>query len=224
MPKLATLWKGFRFGMLLQLAVGPICLFVLLAAFTVGFWPAMGAVLAVTLTDVAYIALSSLGAAALLGKPSAQRAARLLGGAVLCLFGLDMLLGALGIRLLPGVRLFAAQAGGSVFWQALFLTASNPLTVLFWGGALTAKVAENGFDRRGLLLFASGCVLSTAVFLTAVAALGGTFRGSLDAVAVDVLNAIVGLALIGFGIRLMLRKDAPTKTDNPSNAHSDAAQ
>lgn len=208
MPRRLSLWQGFRFGMLLQLAVGPVCLFVLRAAFTAGFWPAMGAVLAVTLTDAAYIALSSLGAAALLARPSAQRAARLLGGAVLCLFGLDMALGVLGIKLIPGVRMFSAEASGSLFWQALFITASNPLTILFWGGALTAKVAENGLDRGGLILFATGCVMATAVFLTAVAAIGASFMGGMSETAIGVLNAAVGLALIWFGIRLMLlRKD-----------------
>ena len=205
MPK--QLLSGLRFGMLLQLAVGPVCLFVANAAITAGFWPAMGAVAAVTLTDAAYIALSAVGAAALFAKPAVRKAARIVGGAVLCLFGLDMALGAFQVQLLPGIRLFAVDAGGSLFLQALLITASNPLTILFWGGALTAKGAGDGFTRRGLALFSAGCVLATLLFLTAVAALGGVLTGSLSAPLMAGLNAAVGLLLVGFGIRLILQKE-----------------
>lgn len=207
MRPMRTLWQGLRFGMLLQLAVGPVCLFVLSASFTVGFGQAMAAVVAVALVDAVYITLSALGAAALLAKPGARRAAQAVGGAVLCLFGADALLGALGISLLPGVRLFAPAQGGGLFMQALLLTASNPLTILFWGGALAARVAENQWNRWQLLCFALGCMLATALFLTAVAALGGALTGSLPQAAILALNAVVGAVLIAFGLRLLLRRE-----------------
>ena len=205
MPK--QLLSGLRFGMLLQLAVGPVCLFVANAALTAGFWPAMGAVAAVTITDAAYIALSAVGAAALFAKPAVRKVARIVGGAVLCLFGLDMALGAFQVQLLPGIRLFAADAGSNLFLQALLITASNPLTILFWGGALTAKVAGDGFTRHGLVLFSAGCVLATFLFLTTVAALGGVLTGSLSAPLMAGLNAAIGLMLAGFGIRLIMQKE-----------------
>ena len=194
--------------MLLQLAVGPVCLFVLNASFTLGFRRALAAVAAVALVDAAYIALSAVGAAALLSKPGARRIARATGAAVLCLFGADALLGALGVSLLPGVRLFAPSQSGGLFVQALLLTASNPLTILFWGGALAARVAENQWNRGQLFLFSMGCVLATALFLNAVAALGGALTGKLPMFAIQALNALVGAALIAFGLRLLLRKEA----------------
>jgi threonine/homoserine/homoserine lactone efflux protein len=191
-----------------------VCLFVLNAAIAAGFWQAMGAVAAVTLTDAAYIALSALGASALFRKPAVRGVARKLGGAVLCVFGLDMALGALGIRLIPGVRLFAVDTGGSTFWQTLALTASNPLTILFWGGALAARVSTGDLRKRGLLGFACGCVLATAVFLTTVAALGGALMGRLDGMAISVMNMAVGVALVYFGVRLACKHEpvaaAPT--------------
>lgn len=207
MRELRLVLQGLRFGMLLQLAVGPVCLFVLGSSFTDGFRQALSAVAAVALVDTAFIALSALGAAALLAKPFARRAARAVGGLVLCLFGADTLLGALGITLLPGIRLFAPTQGRGLFAQALLLTASNPLTILFWGGALAAKVAENHWRTGQLLCFALGCVLATALFLSAVAALGGALAGKLPFIAVRVLNAAVGGALIAFGLRLLLCRE-----------------
>ncbi len=60
------IYKGFLFGLLLQLAVGPICLYVLQASVSEGIVYAEIIVLAVTLVDSLYIMLAVLGAAVLL--------------------------------------------------------------------------------------------------------------------------------------------------------------
>lgn len=53
--------KGLRLGLLLQLSVGPIFLFVLQTAIARGIADALAAVLAVTLVDAGYIILALLG-------------------------------------------------------------------------------------------------------------------------------------------------------------------
>ena len=201
-----TVWKGLCFGMLLQLAVGPVCLFVLNTSAGYGFVRSLPLVAAVTLADALYVALSCLGVAALVSRPGVKAVVRAAGCAVLLLFGADMLLGAFGVSLLPGIRLFSASSGGSVFVKGLFFTLSNPLTILFWSGMLTAKVTENRWDKKHLAFFASGCVLSTVVFLTAVAAVGGLLGGVLPNAVIALFNAIVGLVLMYFGVRLISKK------------------
>lgn len=207
MRSAALLAKGLRFGMLLQLAVGPLCLMVLNVSAKLGFMNTLPLIAAVTLADALYVALSALGAAALVGRKGFKNVIRIVGSAVLMLFGLDMLLGALGHSLLPGVRLFSASSGASLFLQGLLLTLSNPLTILFWSGMLTAKVAENRWDRSQLFFFAVGCVLSTALFLTLAAALGSAAGEFLPKAVIQVLNAAVGAALIYFGVRLAVKRE-----------------
>ncbi len=63
-------FSGLRFGMLLQIAIGPMCLMVFNTAKNAGFWVAMSLVLAVALVDAFYIALASIGVSRLLKKPS----------------------------------------------------------------------------------------------------------------------------------------------------------
>lgn len=201
-----TVWKGFCFGMLLQLAVGPVCLFVLNTSAGYGFVKTLPLVAAVTLADALYVGLSCLGVAAVVNRPKVKAAVRVMGCAVLFLFGLDMLLGPFGVTLLPGFRLFSVSSGGSVFLKGLVLTLSNPLTILFWSGMLTAKVTENRWDKKHLAFFASGCVMATVIFLSAVAAVGGLLGGVLPNMVIAVLNAVVGLVLIYFGVRLIRRK------------------
>ncbi len=208
MRKAGLVWRGLRFGMLLQLAVGPVCLLTLSAAGTLGFWPAMALVAAVTLADAFYIFLSSLGVGAVVNRPRVKMAMKLLGGGMLILFGLDAALGALGISLIPGISLFSAGENANLFIQGLIVTLSNPLTILFWGGMLTARVMESHWNRAELAAFAVGCVLATLLFLTAVAGLGSIFIGRVPDVAIRVLNFGVGAALCYFGLRLLLCKES----------------
>ena len=201
-----TVLLGLRFGMLLQLAVGPVCLMVLNTSAKVGFARTLPLIAAVTLADALYVALSCLGVAAVIGRPGVKAVIRFAGGAVLVLFGADTLLTALGASLLPGIRLFFAGPGGSLFGQGLLLTLSNPLTILFFSGMLSAKVAQNRWDRPHLFHFAAGCVLATVAFLTPAAFAGSLAGVFLPAGAIAAMNAAVGAALIYFGVRMVFPK------------------
>ena len=200
------IFKGLRFGMILQLAVGPLCFLTFRTAAEAGFWAGMQVTLSVTLADALFVALSGLGAAAVLNRAKVKAAVQWAGCLILCLFGLDIILGAFDIALLPGVSLLGAPGGG-LFWQGFVLTASNPLTIVFWGGVFTAQVARHHWDRRQLVLFAMGCVLSTLLSLSLVAALGSWLSGFLPETAVQILNVLVGVVLIAYGIKLLLRKE-----------------
>ena len=81
------LFQGLRLGMLLQLAIGPLCLLVFETAAAQGFFAALLAVCAIALVDALYIALSLLGVAALLQKARVRTAVKWAGCAVLVLFG-----------------------------------------------------------------------------------------------------------------------------------------
>ena len=200
------IYKGFRFGMLLQFAVGPVCLLVLRASAAGGFLDGLLVTLAAALIDALFIALSVAGAAAVIGRPKVKAAIRWIGCLTLAFFGLDMILSALRVPFLPQLALFTPQGGG-LFWQGVLLTASNPLTILFWGSAFAAQTVQNGWNRRQLGFFAVGCVASTLLSLSAVAALGSVLGGVLPETVIRVLNALVGAALIVFGLKLLLKKE-----------------
>lgn len=83
MPDLALLWERLRFGMLLQFAVGPVCLMVLNTSLSAGFLPTLSFIAAVALVDAFYIALSSFGATAILNRPTVKRKAQWVGSLIL---------------------------------------------------------------------------------------------------------------------------------------------
>ncbi len=81
--------KGFKFGMILQLAIGPISLFVIRTALSEGFWPAQMAALGTVVTDGAEIILAIIGVGLILEKNRfAKTALKYFGIAVLLIYGI----------------------------------------------------------------------------------------------------------------------------------------
>ncbi|MCZ2416482.1 MAG: LysE family transporter [Burkholderiales bacterium] len=51
----------------------------------------------------------------------------------------------------------------SAFINALLLTLSSPLTIVFWAGIFTAKITSGETTREEVYYFAAGAILSTPV-------------------------------------------------------------
>ena len=198
-------FDGLKFGMLLQLAVGPMCLMVFNTANNMGFLTAMSLVLAIALVDAFYIILASVGASKLLEKDGVKKVFKLLGSIVLMIFGLNIVLNVFGINIIPGLNFNSSSS--SIFIQGIVLTLSNPITIVFWGSILTAKIIEEQFSKKELTIFSIGLVSATLLFLSAVAILGIIVASFIPNNVINILNIIVGIVIIGFGIRLLLKKD-----------------
>ncbi len=191
--------------MLLQIAVGPVSFFIFQTAAFSGFATAVSAVAGVALVDALYILAALLGIGALIEKkPALRRVLKYAGAAVLVLFGLNMAAGVFFTEFLPGLRL-ANLSGGSAFLSAALLTLSSPLTIVFWAGVFSQRLSEESLARRDMTLYGLGAVLSTLLFLSAIAALGTLTNAFLSHDAVSILNVIVGLLLIVWGVRTALK-------------------
>ncbi len=198
--------KGIKFGMLLQLAVGPMCVMVFQTSATYGLLISLSLVLAIAIVDAIYIALSGLGIAAILNNNRVKYIIKIFGCIVLVLFGANTIAGAFHLTLLPSITLFSNISGRSIFVQGLLLTASNPLTIIFWSGVFSTQIIEHNYNTRQLFFFGFGCVLSTLCFLSLIAILGTVISGFLSQNVIEFLNICVGIILIYFGIRLLLKK------------------
>lgn len=200
------LMKGFRFGMLLQFAVGPMCLLVFQTASKDGFWNGFILVLAISLVDACYIGLSAIGASKVLKKQSIKAAFKVISAIILIVFGMNISLGALGQSILPNLALFQGNESHDLLLKGILLTASNPLTIIFWSGVFASQVLEHNFNKRQVVEFGIGCVCSTLGFLTAISGLGTVANAFLSTNVIRILNFIVGLIIIGFGVKLLVKK------------------
>ncbi len=196
---------GLKFGMLLQLAVGPMCLMVFNTAKNVGFLVALTLVFAIALVDAFYIILASLGVSKILDKPKLKKALKIIGSLVLIIFGANIILNVFNINIIQGLNL--KPTSSNIFIQGLILTLSNPITIVFWGSVLTTKIIEDKLNKKELTVFSVGLVSSTLIFLTFVAVLGTMLSSFIPENVSSIMNIIVGILIIFFGIKMLLKKE-----------------
>lgn len=198
-------FSGLKFGLLLQIAVGPMCLMVFNTAKNVGFLVALSLVLAIALVDAFYITLAGLGVSKLLEKEKIKKIFKIIGSLVLILFGINIILNVFGINIIPGLNLKPTST--NIFIQGLVLTLSNPITIVFWGSILTTKIIEDKLKKKELIFFSIGLVSSTLLFLTLVAILGTMLSNFIPDNISSILNVIVGILIIFFGIKMFVKKE-----------------
>ena len=196
---------GLKFGMLLQLAVGPMCLMVFNTAKNVSFLVALSLVLAIALVDAFYILLAGLGVSKLMEKKKVKTIFKIVGSLVLIIFGLNIILNVFNINIIPGLNLKPSTT--NIFIQGLILTLSNPITIVFWGSVLTTKIIDDGLKKKELVIFSIGLVSATLFFLTLIAVLGTILSGFIPESVSNILNIIVGLLIIFFGIKMLVKKE-----------------
>ena len=198
------LYNGFKFGMLLQFAIGPVCLFIFQIAALKGFYTAFTGVLGVSIIDGLYILSAILGIAYIIERKSTKIALKIFGAIVLLIFGASNVLSLFNISLLPSLGLDNVSYSGNAFLSAVILTASNPLSIIFWAGVFSAKLAEEGMKRRDFYSFGFGALLSTVFFLTIIFIRGSLTGTFLPSYIIQILNLVVGFLLIYFSIRMFL--------------------
>ena len=196
---------GLKFGMLLQLAVGPMCLMVFNTAKNVGFLVSLTLVLAIALVDAFYIVLASLGISKILDKPKVKKVFKIIGSLVLIVFGINIILNVFNINIIPGLNL--KPNSSNIFIQGLVLTLSNPITIVFWGSILTTKIIEDNLNKKELAIFSIGLVSSTIIFLTFVSVLGTILSSFIPENISNVLNIVVGILIVFFGVKLIVKKE-----------------
>lgn len=196
------IFKGFKFGMILQLAIGPMCMFVFQNAVAGGFWSGEMSVLGTALVDSSEIILAILGVAAILERSKkAEKFLKIFGVAILLLFGAASIFSAFHISILPSLQLGALGEGKSILIKAVILALSDPLTIVFWAGIFSAKITEEKMTRGELYQFACGCVLATLSFLSFVSLMGTVTKQVLPDIVVSLLNFGVGLCMFWFAYK-----------------------
>ncbi|MBR0491827.1 MAG: LysE family transporter [Clostridia bacterium] len=196
---------GLKFGMLLQLAVGPMCLMVFNTAKNVGFLVSLTLVLAIALVDAFYIILASFGVSKIMDNPKIKKVFKIIGSIVLIIFGINIILNVFNINIIPGLNL--EPTSSNIFIQGLILTLSNPITIVFWGSVLTTRIIEDKFSKNELTIFSVGLVSSTLIFLTFVAVLGTILSNFIPENISNIMNIIVGILIVFFGVKMIVKKE-----------------
>lgn len=200
------LFKGFKFGMLLQFAIGPVCIFIFQIASLKGFYIAEIGVLGVALIDGFFISIASLSIASIIDRKNIRIFLKIFGAAILFVFGLSTVLSQFDISFLPSLSIQNISNSNNVFSRAIILTISNPLTIIFWTGVFSSKVAEENMKRKDIYSFGFGALFSTIFFLTLIVLLGSFAKKFFSTNVLQIMNIAVGFLLMYFSIRMILKK------------------
>lgn len=196
---------GLKFGMLLQFAIGPITLLILQLAISGGFIQGFMGVLGAFIADALFVVLAILGVGALIKRyPKQFDAIKWSGAVVMVIFGLAMVLSVFGIHLLPQIKLVDAVNVQSALIKVFILTTANPMTILFWTGVFAAKVGDFSDSISAPWLYGGGAVAATLLFQTLVVAAGVMMNLFIEGRLLEILNGLVGVVIIVFGMKLII--------------------
>ena len=70
----------------------------------------------------------------------------------------------------------------------------------------SAKISEEDMRRKDIYSFGFGALLSTIFFLTLIALIGNFAKSFLSTSVIQILNLLVGVLLIYFSIRMILKR------------------
>jgi threonine/homoserine/homoserine lactone efflux protein len=188
-------------GLFLQLAVGPVFFYIFKITLSSNYLNALFAIIAVTLVDYLYIALSILGLGRILENAKAKKITGIIGSAALIAFGASILLNAFASKTSPAGTYTAGITALGSFVNCFILTVSSPLTIVFWSSIFTTKALENGYSRKQVMVFGLGAGASTFIFLTAAMFILSLVKAGIPDTVVSWLNVIVGALLVGYGAK-----------------------
>lgn len=192
--------SGIKTGLFLQLAIGPVFFYVVGISIESNFTNSLLAVLAVTIADYIYIALSIIGIGKLLQKERIKRNFGLLSSIILMLFGIMVLYKGLGHISQPQQISSLVWTPLNSFMCAFILTISSPLTIIFWSSTFSAKAIENNYRRNALFLFGVGAGSATFIFFSLAMAVLAILKTNIPDLMVQIMNCLVGLILIYYGV------------------------
>jgi threonine/homoserine/homoserine lactone efflux protein len=204
---------GIRFGMILQFAIGPICLLVFRTSGTLGLFQGITVVIGVALIDALYIFLASIGMGSILDNSKIKRTLKYIGGIVIIIFGFNIILNSFNFTIIPNIRIVQNNTHNA-FVQGLILTISNPLSIIFWGGVFSGKIGNENYSKFDIFQFGIGCIISTITFLSVIAVIGSIVNVFLTEIVINVINAIVGFIIILFGIKIITRREQDSSRPN----------
>ena len=197
--------EGIKFGLILQFAIGPMCLMVFNTAKNSGFFIAELLVFIIALVDVFYITIACLFSNKLLEHKKFINTYRIIGSIIIMLLGLNIILNVFNINIIPGISI--NRTFKSIFIEGLVLALSNPITIVFWTSVLTAKLTEEKMKKRDLIKFCMGLVSATLLFLSFVNLIGVFVSRFIINDVAFIINILVGLVIMYFGFKTMIGKN-----------------
>jgi arginine exporter protein ArgO len=204
--------NGLATGLFLQLAIGPVFFYIINLALQRSIYDGLVAVLAVTIVDYFYITLSIVGIGKLLEKEKTKNVFGIISSIVLVIFGAIILKGVVANGLSATVAVESTSLISS-FLSVFILTISSPMTIVFFTGLFAAKAVEYNYTKRDLYIFGFSVGSATFTFMGLSVIIFSLLKETVPIELIQVLNLLVGIVLIGYGVMRLITILKPKKSN-----------
>lgn len=194
---------GLSFGLLLAVLVGPVFFLLLQTSIEKGFKKAILVAFGILLSDITYILLIRYGIGQLFETAEFQNNIAIVGGVILFLFGaFSIYRSRLPMKL--NVRAIDTKGFLRFIFKGYAINALSPFVPLFWIATMSMATVDYGFRDVDLLLFFASVIAVVVSTDLLKAYLAGRLRSFVTPRLYKIMNILVGLVLMGFGIRMFL--------------------
>lgn len=207
---LALFFEGILLGLLVAISLGPAFFAIVQTGINKGFRYGIYMAIGISSSDILLVIISYLIGAELFDNPNNKVYVGLIGGIILIIFG------SISWAKKPDILKRRKYNPSSpppnprpigYIIRGFFLNIANPFLFFFWFGALgfVGKSAEPGHILESTVIFFSGTFAT--IFATDIlkSFVGGKIKGFLKPRKEIILNKIVGILLVVFGIILIFR-------------------
>ncbi|MDO1445930.1 LysE family translocator [Rhodocytophaga aerolata] len=197
-----ALFKGILFGLLLAILIGPVFFALIQTSIRKGFRSGVLLSLGISLSDTLYILICYIGFTQLFEHEQFKESLAMIGGLIMFMFGISAILKPISSK--ADILIEPKKPGTFRYvFKGFALNAINPFVILFWVGVMSMVTVQEKLEGIHIFLFFLGTILT--VFCTDIskAYVAHKLSKYLTQTFLIWMNRAVGMALVGFGCRLI---------------------
>ena len=194
-------FNGLAFGLIFIFSIGPAFFLLIQTSIEQGFKKAALVALGISIGDVLYVVMIMKGITSLLELPDVRFWAGIIGVSLLIIFGI------FSFFKQPKINSRSENHTPEGKWKSIitgfFFNFFNPSTVIFWLSLVSIVEINFGYTGHQKLIFFSGVLTTILSTDITKSYLGQKLKKFLTLRTVSILNKVVGVILIGFGVTLL---------------------
>ncbi|WP_439489474.1 LysE family translocator [Algoriphagus sp.] len=198
-----ALVEGVSMGLLLSAMIGPVFFTLIQSSLEKDFRYAAVVALGILTSDALYVLLTFFGIKFLAEATYFEEVLGYVGGAILIGFGISYLLKRKLDKPIDIQDKKSRPKKRSAFLKGFSINGINPFVLLFWISIASLVHLKTGFGRADFWLYYSSILLTVFSIDLFKAYIAKQLKGFVTVHFMFWLNKAVGIAMIGFGLRLL---------------------
>jgi threonine/homoserine/homoserine lactone efflux protein len=201
---MAKVLEGVQFGIFLAFLIGPVFFTILQTSIERGFFYGAMVALGVSLSDILYVAICYFGLITLVNDPANAMYLAYGGGAVLIGFGTYHTFIKGRSRATPGTVTIKAKSPFRYVLKGFILNGFSPTVLFFWVATVSSLMTLGYNNGRDFSIFFGALLITVLLMDVLKAFLADKLRNMVTVRFIRLSNIILGIVLIGFGLKLIL--------------------